>query len=114
MNNNSENIKEWDKPLFETSFKETGNWHAKESRVKVGEIIYTLYEGLQNVYESIGGFYDEEVYQKALEIEFKLTDMFDVKPQYKVPVIYEGKQISNQKFDFVVIPNKKKFDLKPN
>ena len=39
MNNNSENIKEWDKPLFETSFKETGNWHAKESREKVGEII---------------------------------------------------------------------------
>jgi hypothetical protein len=114
MNNNSENIKEWDKPLFETSFKETGNWHAKESREKVGEIIYTLYEGLQNVYESIGGFYDEEVYQKALEIEFKLTDMFDVKPQYKVPVIYEGEQISNQYFDFVVIPNKKKFDLKPN
>lgn len=114
MNNNSENIQEWDKPLFETSFKETGNWHAKESREKVGEIIYTLYEGLQNVYESIDGFYDEEVYQKALEIEFKLTDMFDVKPQYKVPVIYEGEQISNQYFDFVVIPNKKKFDLKPN
>ena len=67
MNNNSENIKEWDKPLFETSFKETGNWHAKESREKVGEIIYTLYEGLQNVYESIGGFYDEADYQKALE-----------------------------------------------
>ncbi len=39
MNNNSENIKEWDKPLFETSFKEIGNWHAKESREKVGEII---------------------------------------------------------------------------
>ena len=114
MNNNSENIKEWDKPLFETNFKETENWYAKESREKVGEIIYSLYEGLQNVYESLGGFYEEEIYQKALEIEFQMTDLFKVMPQYKVPVIYEDKQISNQFFDFLVIPNKKEFDLKPN
>ena len=71
MSKDDKNL-ETEKPWFETAFYEVaeGSWFAEESRDTISEIIYSLYDSLQKVYESLGAFYNEEAYQKALEIEF--------------------------------------------
>ena len=104
---------EIEKPWFETAFYEVaeGSWFAEENREKISEIIYSLYDSLQKVYESLGAFYNEEAYQKALEIEFTNNSNFKALPQFTVPVKFEDQVITHQIFDFIVIPNKKVFKL---
>jgi len=62
-----------------------------------GEIIGCAME----VHNTLGNGFQEVIYQRALEIEFKERDM-QFSREYEMPVNYKGIQIGTRRVDFLV------------
>lgn len=53
------------------------------------------------VHNTLGNGFQEVIYQRALEIEFKKNDIY-YKREMEMPIIYEDKQIGTRRADFFV------------
>lgn len=53
------------------------------------------------VHNTLGNGFQEVIYQRALEIEFKNLDMLFSR-EYEMPVVYKGFQIGTRRVDFLV------------
>lgn len=65
------------------------------------ELTYKIRKGLFNVFNSLGFGHKENIYQKAIEIEFtKLNIPF--KSEAELKVSYDGSVIGNYRADFLI------------
>jgi GxxExxY protein len=53
------------------------------------------------VHKILGNGFQEVIYQRALEEEFKLQNV-DFKREFDMPILYKGKQIGTRRVDFFV------------
>jgi GxxExxY protein len=73
----------------------------KEPSAKVDSLAYTVIGAAIEVHRELGPGYLESVYQKALEVEFKLQGI-PCKPKYRVNINYKGQVIGEGELDFLV------------
>jgi len=53
------------------------------------------------VHKTLGNGFQEVVYQRALEIELKLTDL-GFRREFEMPIFYRNEQIATRRVDFLV------------
>ena len=64
---------------------------------ETGQIIGLAME----VHRELGNGFQEVIYQRALEIEFK-NNLVDAKREFSMPIIYKGQHIGTRRVDFLI------------
>jgi GxxExxY protein len=86
---------------METNSQDAKNAKRKEPSLKVDELAYAVIGAAIEVHRELGPGYLEEVYHKALEIEFQLRGI-PYKSEHPVGVIYKGHEVGKGRLDFLV------------
>jgi len=68
---------------------------------KYSELTGKIIGCAMEVHNNLGNGFQEVIYQRALEIEFKDIDMLFSR-EFEMPVIYKGVQIGTRRVDFLV------------
>ena len=82
---------------------------------KLTRVLAEINKITQTIYNNIGGFHTEAIYQKAFETELNNNvDKFNYLREYEFPVDYRGVSVGVERPDFILRPNEDYFKLKPN
>ena len=82
---------------------------------KLSPVLAEIYKIALSIYNDIGGFHNETVYQKAFETELSNnTDKFNYLREYEFPVDYKGVSVGVERPDIIIRPNEDYFKLEPN
>jgi len=76
----------------------------EELKTKEGlysELTYKIIGAAMTVHSTLGPGHPEEIYQKALEYELKLTQI-DFEPQKAISIQYKGTQVGLRYLDFLI------------
>ena len=93
----------------------TDYWMVKVDKKKLTKVLAELNMITQTIYNNIGGFHTEAIYQKAFETELSNNaDKFNYLREYEFPVDYRGVSVGVERPDFIIRPNEDYFKLKPN
>src|SRR5699024_6173976 len=69
--------------------------------MKYKELTHTIIGCAMEVHNTLGNGFQEVIYQRALEIEFRNDDLFHSR-ELSMPVMYKGDQIGTRRVDFLV------------
>ena len=90
-------------------------WVLPIEKEKLSPVLAEINKIAQSIYNDIGGFHTEAVYQKAFETELSNnSDKFNYLREYEFPVDYKGVSVGVERPDFIIRPNEDYFKLKPN
>jgi len=90
-------------------------WMLEVDQKKLTRVLAEINKIVQSVYNNIGGFHTEAVYQKSFETELSNnSDKFNYLREYEFPVDYKGVSVGVERPDFIIRPNEDYFKLKPN
>ena len=90
-------------------------WMMKVDQKKLTRVLAELNIIIQAIYNNIGGFHTEAIYQKAFETELSNnSDKFNYLREYEFPVDYKGVSVGVERPDFIIRLNEDYFKLKPN
>lgn len=68
---------------------------------KYEEITKKIIGAAMKVHSTLGNGFQEVIYQRALEIEFRKTGL-DFVREFSMPIFYDGEQIGERRVDFLV------------
>ena len=68
---------------------------------KYSDITEKILRAAMNVHAAMGNGFQEVIYQRALEIEFRLMGI-NFGREVSIPVFYKGEQIGERRVDFLV------------
>lgn len=72
-----------------------------KEKYKYSELTSKIIGCAMKVHSALGNGFQEVIYQRALEIEFRDSDiMFE--REYEMPIFYRNKQIGTRRVDFLV------------
>ena len=90
-------------------------WVLPVEEKKLTPVLSEINKIAQSIYDNIGGFHTEAVYQKAFETELNNNaDKFNYLREYEFPVDYKGTSVGVERPDFIIRPNEEYFNLRPN
>ncbi len=68
---------------------------------KYSDLTEKILKASMNVHNFLGNGFQELIYQRALEVEFKLLNM-DYAREVSMPIFYKGVQVGERRVDFLV------------
>lgn len=68
---------------------------------KYEEITRKIIGAAMKVHSALGNGFQEVIYQRALEIEFRISELEFVR-EFSMPIFYAGEQIGERRVDFFV------------
>jgi GxxExxY protein len=72
-----------------------------DEKYKYSELTSKIIGCAMRVHSALGNGFQEVIYQRALEIEFRDSDIM-VSREYEMPIYYKGQQIGTRRVDFLV------------
>ena len=67
----------------------------------MSKLVHEVKDVIKEVYEFLGGGYNETVYEEAMSVEFRRRGI-DFNIQKNIEIIYKGEKVGLHRIDFVV------------